>query len=109
MLDALVRSEGEPDLVQILGGEPPAIRRSFQVLAAARPASINHVILNPNCIRIASIGLFDACLSYCGFGSTLRSFARRRSAQNILVGALPNSAGGPIFEARNFRRPLCVR
>ena len=36
MLDALVRSEGEPDLVQISGGEPTIHPQILDILAAAR-------------------------------------------------------------------------
>jgi hypothetical protein len=53
MLDALVASEGEPDLVQISGGEPTLHPEILQILAAARSRPIRHVMLNTNGIRIA--------------------------------------------------------
>jgi uncharacterized radical SAM superfamily Fe-S cluster-containing enzyme len=53
MLDALVESEGEPDLVQISGGEPTLHPQIFEILEAAKRRPIRHVMLNTNGIRIA--------------------------------------------------------
>ena len=53
MLDALVASEGEPDLVQISGGEPTLHPDFFDILDAARARPIRHVMINTNGLRIA--------------------------------------------------------
>ena len=53
MLDALVKSEGEPDLVQISGGEPTLHPDFFDILAAVRARPIRHVMINTNGLRIA--------------------------------------------------------
>jgi len=53
MLDALVASEGEPDLVQISGGEPTLHPQFFEILAAARARPIRHLMINTNGLRIA--------------------------------------------------------
>src|SRR3954454_457422 len=53
MLDALVESEGEPDLVQISGGEPTIHPDFFAILDAVKRRSIRHVMLNTNGVRIA--------------------------------------------------------
>lgn len=53
MLDALVASEGEPDLVQISGGEPTLHPQFFDILAAAKRRPIRHLMLNTNGLRIA--------------------------------------------------------
>ena len=53
MLDILVESEGEPDLVQISGGEPTLHPRFFEILAAARCRPIRHLMINTNGVRIA--------------------------------------------------------
>jgi uncharacterized radical SAM superfamily Fe-S cluster-containing enzyme len=53
MLDAVVASEGEPDLVQLSGGEPTIHPRFFEVLAAAKSRPIRHVMINTNGLRIA--------------------------------------------------------
>jgi uncharacterized radical SAM superfamily Fe-S cluster-containing enzyme len=53
MLDALVKSEGEPDLVQISGGEPTLHPDFFAILDAVRARPIRHVMINTNGLRIA--------------------------------------------------------
>src|SRR5919106_5463706 len=63
MLDALVRSEGEPDLVQISGGEPTIHPQILEILAAARKRPIKHVMLNTNGIRIAEDPAFCDALA----------------------------------------------
>jgi uncharacterized radical SAM superfamily Fe-S cluster-containing enzyme len=52
-LDVVVASEGEPDLVQLSGGEPTIHPQFFEVLAAARRRPIRHLMINTNGIRIA--------------------------------------------------------
>src|ERR1700710_3060624 len=53
MFDALVASEGEPDLVQISGGEPTLHPDFFAILDEARARPIRHVMVNTNGLRIA--------------------------------------------------------
>ena len=53
MLDALVASEGEPDLVQISGGEPTLHPELFAILDAVRARPVRHVMINTNGLRIA--------------------------------------------------------
>jgi uncharacterized radical SAM superfamily Fe-S cluster-containing enzyme len=53
MLDILVASEGEPDLVQISGGEPTIHPQFFEILDAARARPIRHLMINTNGLRIA--------------------------------------------------------
>jgi uncharacterized radical SAM superfamily Fe-S cluster-containing enzyme len=53
MLDILVASEGEPDLVQISGGEPTLHPQFFDILHAAKSRSVRHLMINTNGIRIA--------------------------------------------------------
>ncbi len=53
MLDILVASEGEPDLVQLSGGEPTLHPRFFEILAAAKRRPIRHLMINTNGLRIA--------------------------------------------------------
>src|SRR3984957_20539479 len=63
MLDALVASEGEPDLVQISGGEPTIHPEFFAILDAARARPIRHVMINTNGLRIAQEPDFAARLA----------------------------------------------
>jgi uncharacterized radical SAM superfamily Fe-S cluster-containing enzyme len=53
MMDALVASEGEPDLVQLSGGEPTLHPQFFEILDAVKRRPIRHVMINTNGIRIA--------------------------------------------------------
>jgi 7,8-dihydro-6-hydroxymethylpterin dimethyltransferase len=53
MLDAVVRNEGEPDVVQISGGEPTLHPGLFEILEMARARPIRHLMINTNGIRIA--------------------------------------------------------
>jgi 7,8-dihydro-6-hydroxymethylpterin dimethyltransferase len=53
MLAALLKSEGEPDIVQISGGEPTTHPQFFEVLDLLKQAPIRHLMLNTNGLRIA--------------------------------------------------------
>ena len=53
MMDAVVRNEKEPDVVQISGGEPTIHPQFFEILDYAKTLPIKHVMLNTNGIRIA--------------------------------------------------------
>ena len=53
MLDAVVRNEGRPDVVQISGGEPCEHPQFFEILDAARRRPIQHLMVNTNGVRIA--------------------------------------------------------
>lgn len=58
MLDALVESEGEPDLVQLSGGEPTLHPQFFEILDAVKRRPIRHVMINTNGLRIAQDDAF---------------------------------------------------
>lgn len=53
MLDVIVRNEGEPDVVQISGGEPTIHPQFFEILDAAKARPIKHLMVNTNGVRIA--------------------------------------------------------
>lgn len=53
MLDAVVRSEREPDVIQISGGEPTVHPHFFEILDAAKRRPIRHLMVNTNGVRIA--------------------------------------------------------
>ena len=63
MLDAIVANEGEPDVVQISGGEPTLHPQLFDILDAARRRPIKHLMINTNGIRIAQEPEFVARLA----------------------------------------------
>lgn len=53
MLDAVVANEGEPDIVQISGGEPTIHPEFFEILELAKSKPIKHLMINTNGIKIA--------------------------------------------------------
>jgi uncharacterized radical SAM superfamily Fe-S cluster-containing enzyme len=53
MLDVLVESEGEPDLVQLSGGEPTIHPDFFAILDAVKRRPVRHLMINTNGVRIA--------------------------------------------------------
>lgn len=53
MLDALVASEVEPDLLQISGGEPTLHPDILEILRRAKARPIRHLMLNTNGLRLA--------------------------------------------------------
>ena len=63
MMDALVESEGEPDLLQISGGEPTLHPQILDILRLARSKPIRHLMINTNGIRIAQDEAFVAALA----------------------------------------------
>lgn len=63
MFDAVVANEGEPDVVQISGGEPTLHPDFFAILDAARQRPIRHLMVNTNGLRIAREPDFAARLA----------------------------------------------
>ncbi|MBD1846618.1 radical SAM protein [Cyanobacteria bacterium FACHB-63] len=53
MLDNIVANEGEPDIVQISGGEPTIHPEFFEILNIAKQKPIKHLMINTNGIKIA--------------------------------------------------------
>ena len=89
MLDTLVASEGEPDLVQFSGGEPTLHPRFFDILDAARRRPIRHLMINTNGLRIArEAGFAERLAAYMpGFEVYLQFDSLRREALMELRGA----------------------
>ncbi|MGH7624855.1 MAG: radical SAM protein, partial [Gemmatimonadaceae bacterium] len=63
MLDAVVRNEGSPDVVQISGGEPTIHPDFFAVLDLAKARPIRHLMVNTNGIEIARSEAFPERLA----------------------------------------------
>jgi len=63
MLDIVVASEGEPDVVQLSGGEPTLHPDFFAVMDMAKARPIRHLMINTNGIRLARDPAFVARLA----------------------------------------------
>jgi uncharacterized radical SAM superfamily Fe-S cluster-containing enzyme len=89
MLDALVASEGEPDLVQFSGGEPTLHPQILDIISAAKQRPIRHVMLNTNGIRIAQDSEFVSALAAFkpGFEVYLQFDSLKPEALKALRGA----------------------
>jgi uncharacterized radical SAM superfamily Fe-S cluster-containing enzyme len=66
MLDAFLRAEGEPESVQLSGGEPSIHPQILEMLAAAKRRGIRLVMLNTNGIRLARDPRFAPALAALG-------------------------------------------
>ena len=64
MLDIVVASEGEPDVVQLSGGEPTLHPDFFAVLDLAKARPIRHLMINTNGLRLARDRSFVERLSH---------------------------------------------
>lgn len=89
MVDALVASEGEPDLIQLSGGEPTLHPEFFEILEAVRSRPVRHVMVNTNGLRIAQEPDFVARLAEHkrGFEVYLQFDSLKRDALMELRGA----------------------
>ena len=89
MLDAVVAAEGEPDLVQISGGEPTIHPQFFEILAAARRRPIRHLMINTNGLTIArEAGFAERLAEFMpGFEVYLQFDSLKREALMALRGA----------------------
>lgn len=63
LLDTVVKSEGEPDVVQLSGGEPTLHPQIFEILDYIKTLPIRHIMINTNGIRLAKEPNFVARLA----------------------------------------------
>lgn len=89
MLDVIVEAEGEPDLVQLSGGEPTIHPEFWAILDAAKARPIRHLMINTNGLRIArEAGFVERLAGYMpGFEVYLQFDSLRRDALMELRGA----------------------
>jgi uncharacterized radical SAM superfamily Fe-S cluster-containing enzyme len=89
MLNTLVASEGNPDLVQFSGGEPTIHPQIIEILHLAKSKPIRHIMLNTNGIRIATDKAFVEKLAELkpGFEVYLQFDSLKREALENLRGA----------------------
>ena len=93
MLDIVVENEGEPDIVQISGGEPTIHPHFFDILDYAKSLPIRHIMINTNGIRIADDDEFaeqlnkympgiEIYLQFDSFKSTVLTKLRGKDLRN---------------------------
>jgi 7,8-dihydro-6-hydroxymethylpterin dimethyltransferase len=89
MLDCCVRNEGEPDVVQISGGEPTIHPQFFEILDLAKSRPIKHLMVNTNGVRIANEPAFARRLKQYmpGFEVYLQFDSLDAAPQLVLRGA----------------------
>ncbi len=89
MMDTLVESEGEPDLLQLSGGEPTLHPEFLEILAMAKDRPIRHVMINTNGLRLAQDPGFVAALAEFkpGIEIYLQFDSLREAAHKALRGA----------------------
>lgn len=101
MFDHLVASEGEPDLVQLSGGEPTIHPDFFDILDAAKRRPIRHLMINTNGLRIArEPGFVERLAGYApAFEVYLQFDSLKRDALMDLRGADLTSIRREALEA----------
>jgi uncharacterized radical SAM superfamily Fe-S cluster-containing enzyme len=89
MLDVIVAAEGEPDLVQLSGGEPTIHPQFWEILDAAKARPIRHLMINTNGLRIArEAGFAERLADYMpGFEVYLQFDSLKHEALMNLRGA----------------------
>src|SRR5215211_5759094 len=101
MLDAFVAAEGQPEAIQLSGGEPSIHPQILEMLAAAKSRGIALVMLNTNGIRLARDPRFAPALAeigvhvylqFDGFDDATHLAIRGRRLQEIKRAALDRCA-----------------
>jgi 7,8-dihydro-6-hydroxymethylpterin dimethyltransferase len=95
MLDCVVRNEGEPDVVQISGGEPTIHPEFFQILDAAKQRPIKHLMVNTNGLKIAQSEEF--CDRLAGY---MPSFEIYLQFDSLRASSLRDLRGEDLTETR---------
>ena len=102
MLDRFVETEGQPEVVQISGGEPTIHPQILDIVAAARARDIRHLMLNTNGLRLAQDPDFvreltrfqpTIYLQFDGLGVSTYEALRGRDLRAVKQRALDRLAG----------------
>jgi uncharacterized radical SAM superfamily Fe-S cluster-containing enzyme len=86
MLDAFVAAEGEPEAIQLSGGEPSIHPQILDMLAAAKARGIKLVMLNTNGIRLARDPRFAPALADIGVHVYLQFDGFKDSTERAIRG-----------------------
>ena len=99
MIDVVVESEGEPDVVQLSGGEPTIHPEFFEILDYCKAQPIKHLMVNTNGIRIANdpgfaerlasyMPDFEIYLQFDSFEKEVLESMRGRDLRDIRIKAI---------------------
>jgi hypothetical protein len=88
MLDAFVEAEGEPEAIQLSGGEPSIHPEILDMLGAAKARGIKLVMLNTNGIRLARDPRFAPALAEIGVHVYLQFDGFKEATQLAIRGRL---------------------
>ena len=106
ILDRLLDTEGEPEIVQISGGEPTIHPQFLDILAAVKKRGIQHVMLNTNGLLLAQDRDFvrqlvpykpTIYLQFDGLNSQTYHVLRGRELSAIKRQALDNLAQAGLY------------
>jgi 7,8-dihydro-6-hydroxymethylpterin dimethyltransferase len=109
MLDAFVAAEGDPEAIQLSGGEPSIHPQILDMLAAAKARGIKLVMLNTNGIRLARDPRFAPALAeigvhvylqFDGFEDSTQLAIRGRRLQEEKLRALDRCAAAGLGVSR---------
>lgn len=99
MVDVLVENEGEPDVVQISGGEPTLHPQFWEILDMCKRKPIKHLMVNTNGVRLAKDeafvarlatyeGAFEVYLQFDSFKKEALESLRGRDLREVRLQAL---------------------
>jgi len=106
ILDRLIATEGQPEVVQISGGEPTLHPQVLDIVAAARDRDIRYVMLNTNGLRLAQDPAFVQQLAryrpyiylqFDGVSAETHQILRGRDLRAIKRQALDNLAQAGVY------------
>lgn len=106
MLDRFLETEGQPEVVQISGGEPTIHPQVLDILAAAQARGIRHVMLNTNGLRLAQEPDFvrqvaryqpTVYLQFDGLTAATYQVLRGRDLRAVKQQALDNLAEAGLY------------
>lgn len=95
MLDQIVKNEGEPDVVQISGGEPTIHPDFWAILDLARTKPIKHLMVNTNGVKLARDREF--CKRLAGY---MPSFELYLQFDSMRADALKHLRGEDLTDVR---------
>lgn len=106
MLDRLIETEGQPEVLQFSGGEPTVHPQLPEMLAEAKARDIQYVVINTNGLRLAQESSYVQelarygpviYLQFDGLRASTYELLRGRDLLALKVQALDNLAGAGLY------------